>query len=55
MIGSNKMRDFKAAVRTWERNRTQPKRQNAALKYDQTPISKTDFDALCVNLEEDII
>lgn len=55
MIGSNKMRDFKAAVRTWERNRTQPKRQNAALKYDQTPISKTDFDALCVNLEEDMI
>lgn len=48
MIGKNKMRDWKAAVRTWEKGR----KRNAALQYQQTPISETDFNNLIVNLEE---
>lgn len=48
MIGKNKMKDWKAAVRTWEKGR----KRNAALQYQQTPISETDFDKLIVNLEE---
>ena len=52
MIGKNKMRDWKAAVRTWERMDDQPKRgkKNPALQYEQNPINKTDFDALVVDL-----
>lgn len=52
MIGKNRMRDWKAAVRTWERNRTEKRKSNPALKYKQTPISETDFDKMIVNLEE---
>ena len=48
MIGKNKMRDWKAAVRTWEKGR----KRNAALQYQQTPISETDFNNLIVNLED---
>jgi hypothetical protein len=49
-----KMRDWKRAVITWEKNGfDKPKKQNAALKYEQKPISKTDFDALVVNFEEE--
>jgi hypothetical protein len=49
-----KMRDWKRAVITWEKNGfDKPKKQNPALKYEQKPISKTDFDALVVNFEEE--
>ena len=49
-----KMRDWKRAVITWEKNGyDKPKKQNAALKYEQKPINQTDFDALVVNLEEE--
>ena len=52
MVGSNHMKDWRACVRTWEKNRVDRGRgkQNPALKYEQTPISKTDFDALVVDL-----
>ena len=55
MVGSNHMKDWRACVRTWEKNRVDRGRgkQNPALKYEQTPISKTDFDALVVNFEEE--
>jgi hypothetical protein len=36
--------------RRWESEPPKVKKQNAALKYEQTPISKTDFDALVVDL-----
>ena len=52
MIGKNKMRDWKAAVRTWERDEPKRGKKNPALQYEQKPISKTDFDALVVNLNE---
>jgi hypothetical protein len=39
--------------RRWESEPPKVKKQNAALKYAQTPISKTDFDALVVNLGEE--
>lgn len=46
-----KMRDWKRAVITWEKNGfDKPRKQNAALKYEQKPISKEDFDALVVDL-----
>ena len=55
-----KMRDWKRAVITWEKNGiingTTGKRaakQNAALKYEQKTISKSDFDALVVDLGEE--
>ena len=50
MVGKNKMKDWKAAVRTWEQSR--PRKTNAALNYKQTPISEKDFNALVVNLDE---
>lgn len=55
MVGSNHMKDWRACVRTWEKNRVDRGRgkQNPALKYEQKPISKTDFDALVVNFEEE--
>lgn len=55
MIGKNKMKDWKAAVRTWEQHdfASKQKKQNPALKYEQKPINQTDFDALVVNLEEE--
>lgn len=54
MVGSNHMKDWRACVRTWEKNRVDRGRgkQNPALKYEQKPISKTDFDALVVDLGE---
>lgn len=49
-----KMRDWKRAVITWEKNGfDKPKKQNAALKYEQKPIPEGDFNALCVNLMEE--
>ena len=52
MVGSNHMKDWRACVRTWEKNRVDRGRgkQNPALKYEQTPISETDFNALVVDL-----
>lgn len=53
-VGKNKMRDWKAAIRTWEKNRVDRGRgnQNSALNYKQTPISETDFNKMIINLEE---
>ena len=55
MVGSNHMKDWRACVRTWEKNRVDRGRgkQNPALKYEQKPINQTDFDALVVNFEEE--
>ena len=54
MVGKNRMKDWRAAVRTWERSRDGASRkQNKALLYKQTPIRKDDFDALVVDLSED--
>lgn len=52
MVGSNHMKDWRACVRTWEKNRVDRGRgkQNPALKYEQNPISETDFNALVVDL-----
>lgn len=50
MVGKNKMRDWKAAVRTWEKGDQTRRKQNPALKYEQTAIKKTDFDAMVVDL-----
>ena len=54
MVGSNHMKDWRACVRTWEKNRVDRGRgkQNPALNYKQNPISEEDFNALCVNLDE---
>lgn len=56
-VGRTKMVSWIDALAGWESrekqyNRTQ-KKQNPALQYSQKPISKTDFDALVVNLEEE--
>ena len=52
MVGSNHMKDWRACVRTWEKNRVDRGRgkQNPALNYKQNPISETDFNALVVDL-----
>jgi hypothetical protein len=55
-VGRTKMVSWIDALAGWESREKQyrkPKKQNAALKYAQTPISKTDFDALVVNLGEE--
>lgn len=52
MVGKNKMRDWKAAVRTWEQNRTQQKKRNAALNYKQTEIKKEDWERMVIDLDE---
>lgn len=36
--------------RRWESEPPKPKKQNAALRYEQSAISQKDFDALCVDL-----
>lgn len=57
-VGRTKMVSWIDALAGWESREKQyrkPTKVNAALKYEQKPISKTDFDALVVNLgEEDI-
>lgn len=45
--------DWKLTVITWEKDKA-PKKQNAALKYEQKPIKKDDFDALVVDLGEQV-
>ena len=52
MVGKNKMRDWKAAVRTWEQNRTQQKKRNAALNYQQSEIKKEDWERMVIDLDE---
>ena len=54
-VGRTKMVSWIDALAGWESREKQYRRpkQNAALKYEQKPISKTDFDALVVNFEEE--
>lgn len=52
MIGKNHMKDWKAAVRTWEKTEVSRRKTNPALKYDQKTISKNDFDSMVVDLSE---
>lgn len=51
MIGSKKMKDWKAAVRTWEQReeRKPGKRMGGNAGYAQTKISDAEFDALFAN------
>jgi hypothetical protein len=52
-VGRTKMVSWIDALAGWESREKQyrkPKKQNPALKYEQKPISKTDFDALVVDL-----
>ena len=48
MIGKNKMKDWKASVRTWEKS-SRPKRKLGSYANER-PIKKEDFDALVVDL-----
>jgi hypothetical protein len=55
-VGRTKMVSWVDALAGWESREKQyrkPKKQNAALKYEQKPINQTDFDALVVNLGEE--
>lgn len=54
-VGKNPMKDWKASLAGWQSREKEykPKKQNAALKYEQKPISKSDFDALVVDLGEE--
>ena len=51
-VGRNKMVSWESALAGWQSREKdyKPKKQNAALKYEQKPISKSDFDALVVDL-----
>ena len=51
-VGKNPMKDWKASLAGWQSREKEykPKKQNAALKYEQKPIPKSDFDALVVDL-----
>ena len=53
-VGRNKMVSWESALAGWQSREKEykPKKQNAALKYEQKPISKSDFDALVVDLGE---
>ena len=52
MVGKNKMKDWKAAVRTWEKREnstTQPKKQQSTNKFNQFPqreYTATDYEAI---------
>lgn len=48
MVGKNKMKDWKASVRTWEKS-SRPKRKLGAYANER-PIKKEDFDELVVDL-----
>jgi hypothetical protein len=55
-VGRTKMVSWVDALAGWESREKQyrkPKKQNAALKYEQKPISEDDFNALVVNFEEE--
>ena len=45
-VGKNKMKDWKAAIRTWERNRKEPKNETAYETYKKTISAGYDFEAL---------
>lgn len=47
MIGKNKMKDWKAAVRTWER--TQDEKHNGMARHTQPKRTGTDWNALTAN------
>ena len=49
-IGKNRMRDWRAAVRTWERNTPSRPQKNQALKYPQSHIDEDAFNKLIVDL-----
>ena len=51
-VGRNKMVSWESALAGWQSREKEykPRKQNAALKYEQKPISKSDFDALVVDL-----
>ena len=53
-VGRNKMVSWESALAGWQSREKdyKPKKQNAALKYEQKPISKSDFDALVIDLGE---
>lgn len=54
-VGRTKMVSWIDALAGWESREKQyrkPAKQNAALKYEQKPIKKDDFDALVVDLGE---
>ena len=54
-VGRNKMVSWESALAGWqsrEKDYKKPAKQNAALKYEQKPINKNDFDSLVVNLDE---
>lgn len=47
MVGKNKMKDWKAAVRTWEkREKEKPQPKNAALNYEQRKYTEEDIAAI---------
>ncbi len=52
-VGKNPMKNWHSALTGWELREADRTRKNAALKYEQKPISKSDFDALVVNLDAD--
>lgn len=58
-VGKNPMKDWHAALAGWEAREQQfrsvardeqKRKKNAALNYEQTPISKTEFDKMIVDL-----
>ena len=53
-VGRNKMVSWESALAGWQSREKEykPKKQNAALKYEQKPISKSDFDSMVVDLGE---
>ncbi len=46
LVGKNKMKDWKAAVRTWEKNRKEKTYQSSTDIYRQTMHGNYDFEAL---------
>lgn len=59
VVGSTKMKDWRACVRTWERNRVDrgrgtDKRKNPFQNHQQRPpMSEAEFSKLCINLDEE--
>jgi hypothetical protein len=56
MVGKNKMKDWKAAVRTWEKEaktgNNRARQNNTLLNYKETGVSHVDLDAIKMDLEE---
>ena len=48
-VGKNPMKDWKAAVRTWERGESKAKSRNTLLNYNET---QTEVKPIELNLEE---